>query len=153
MAHTVIVGNLGKDPELKESQSGKKYARLSVAWSERHKDRTGDYVDGPTTWVSVTVFGRQAENVVSSLGKGMMVVCSGDMRTELWSSDQGEKPAVAMTATIVAPALFSQVVTVSKDEQRQQSADYSPQHPAAPQGNTWGQPATTGQADDETPPF
>lgn len=149
MAHTVIVGNLGKDPELKESQSGKKYARLSVAWSERYKDRSGDYVDGPTTWVSVTVFGRQAENVVSSLGKGMMVVCSGDMRTELWSSDQGEKPAVAMTATIVAPALFSQVVTVSKDEQRQQP-------PAAPQGNTWGQPATTGQAGgsaDEQPPF
>lgn len=148
MAYAVIVGNLGKTPKLETAQSGKKYTRLSVAWSERYKDRAGEWVDGPTTWVSVTVFGRQAENTVASLDKGMMVVAAGDMKTEIWSSDQGEKPVVVMTASVVAPALFTQVATIAKDDQRSTP-------PQQHQGSSWGTPAPTGQAtqDDEQPPF
>lgn len=120
MAHTTIIGALGKDPELAESASGATYTRLSVAWSERYKDRTGDYITGPTTWVSVTVFDRQAHNVAASLTKGQQVIVTGDMRTELWSSDQGEQAVVTMMAQTVSPALFYQVATVTKDNDTSQ---------------------------------
>lgn len=116
MAHTTIVGTLGKGPSLQESQNGTLYTRLNVAWKEKYKDRTGDYVDGPTTWISVTVFGRQAQNVAASLTTGQQIVITGDMRTELWSSDQGEQAAVTINADIVSPTLFFQVAQVTKDD-------------------------------------
>lgn len=164
MAHTTIIGRLGKDPELHTARDGGTvYARMSVAWSERFKDRAGDWVDGPTTWVSVTVFGRQAENVAASLDTGMLVVCTGDMRTELWASDDGEKPAVTMRANVVAAALHNQVVQVQKDGRQHDGGGGAQQHQPQPQqqpqqhqGNTWGTPAPTGQqptADDDEPPF
>ncbi|PSA76038.1 single-stranded DNA-binding protein, partial [Corynebacterium diphtheriae] len=54
-----MVGNLGKDPELKQSQiGGKSYAKFSVSWSARQKDATGQYFDGPTVWIQCTAFGR-----------------------------------------------------------------------------------------------
>lgn len=148
MAHTTLIGNLGKDPELKQSQDGSTtYCRLSVAWTERFKDRTGQWVDGPTTWISVTVFGRQAQNVAASLRTGMMIICSGDLKTELWSSDQGEQAKVTMRADIVAPALFSQVVQVAKDDQNQQQPASAPQH-----GGFRAATGGEGHPDDE-PPF
>lgn len=124
MAHTTITGTLGKDPQLHEPDNGATpYARLRLAWSERHKDKTGTWTDGPTTWISVTVFGRQAHNVAATLRKGMHVVCTGQLRTETWSSDQGEQDVVTLTAEIVAPTLFFQVAQVDKDQPQAQGYD------------------------------
>ncbi|AJE32543.1 ssDNA-binding protein [Corynebacterium humireducens NBRC 106098 = DSM 45392] len=116
MAHTTIIGHLGKDPELHQSTTGTIYTRLSLAWSERYKDRTGTYIDGPTTWISITVFGRQAENAVDSLRKGHQIIATGNMRTEIWASDHGEQPIVTMIADTISPALFTQVVDIHRDD-------------------------------------
>lgn len=154
MAHTTLIGRLGKDPKLQQSQSGNTYTHLSVAWTERFKDKAGQWVDGPTTWISVTVFGRQAENVCNSLATGMLVLCVGDLKTEIWSSDRGEQAKVTMLAEHVAPSLLNQVAQVSKDSQGQEAAQQQPQgHPQQHQGNQWGQPATTGQQEEESAPY
>ncbi|WP_258174601.1 single-stranded DNA-binding protein, partial [Corynebacterium diphtheriae] len=66
--HTTIGGNLGNDPDLKQSQNGgNSYAKFSVSCSERQKDATGQYFDGPTVWIQCTAFGRMAENLANSL--------------------------------------------------------------------------------------
>lgn len=157
MAYTTITGNVGKEPEVKYSQSGKAWMPLSVAWSERVKNKAGEWEDGPTVWVSVRVFGKQAENAAQTLHKGTMVTCTGQLKPETWHSDQGEQTVFNMTADVVAPALFNQTAQVNKAASNESmqaaqnnlhNAGFTPQNNT---GNTWGSPAPTGQ--DSQPPF
>lgn len=151
MAHTVLTGNLGKDPELKSTRDGKPMLTLSVAWSERTRDANGQWQPGPTVWVSARVFGRQAEHAAQSLHKGSMVTISGQLKPETWSSDQGEQTVMTMMVDAIAPALFTQVANVRKaDQQQAQQAQPQSSNWQNQQGNTWGNPAPTGQ---QNPPF
>lgn len=114
MAYTTITGNIGKDIELKHSQNGKPFTRFSVAWSERYKDKTGEYVDGPTVWVSVSAFGKTAENAAQSLHKGVRAIITGQLRPETWNSNNGEETVFTMTADSVGPDLTFQTAQVQK---------------------------------------
>ena len=106
MAQATIIGTLGKAPELKQSRDGNTtFAKFSLAWSERQKDNNGQWNQGPTVWVQVTVFGRQAENVARTLDKGMRAVVSGRLKPEAWQSNQGDDTVMTMTADTVAPEL------------------------------------------------
>lgn len=160
MTYVTLEGNAGKQPELKTSKTGKSYCRFSIAWSERQK--TGDqWIDGPTVWVSVTCFGRVAENAAATITKGTRVIVSGNLKPELWSSNHGEETVFTLTADKIGPALTFATAQVSvnsrgghsggwqnQGQQQQQSAwGNQPSH----QGNTGGFSAT--QTDDEEPPF
>lgn len=149
MAQATITGNLGKQPELRHTQQGKPWTTLSIAWSERQKDRTGNWVDGPTVWVSVRVFGRQAENICDSLTKGQQVVCTGRLAPELWSSDRGEETVMTMNADVVAPSMVFQTAQVARAVQNNQA-------PQQPQQDPWNSAPTTGGfggGQDDEPPF
>lgn len=111
MATVSLVGRLGADPKVFNNGDA---VSLNVAWSERLKDAAGEWVDSPTIWVTVKVRGRQAQNVADSLTKGMLVVCHGELRPEMWASDQGEKTVFVLWAKYVSPALMGQVAMVSK---------------------------------------
>lgn len=148
MATMTVTGRLGKDPELKTSQAGKEYVRMSVAWQERQKDRTGEWVDGPTVWLSVTAFGRQAGNIVASLKKGDHVTVTGRIQPELWSSDQGEQTVFTVTADSVAPSLFFQRAQVGKDDPQQGGGQSFQQ--SSPQGQQ-NQQAAQGHAGQNDP--
>lgn len=159
MAQTTIVGNLGKDPEVKHSQRGNAYARFSIAWSERYKGPQGDWIDGPTVWVSVTVFNALAE-AMTDLHKGHRVIVSGDLVPELWSSEQGEQTVFTMRANHVGPDLTFQQVQVQKRDQQQASQDWTQQGQQAQQ-SAWNgaqgrqQPTGgfSGTSNDGQPPF
>lgn len=143
MAHTVLTGNLGKDPELKATRDGKPMLTLSVAWSENSRDANGQWAPGPTVWVSARVFGRQAENAAESLHKGCMVTVSGQLKPETWSSDHGEETRMTMMADTIAPALFTQVANVRKPDQQQAQQTQQQSNNWQPQNNTggaWSQP-------------
>lgn len=137
MAHTVLTGNLGKDPELKSTRDGKPMLTLSVAWSENTRDANGQWSPGPTVWVSARVFGKQAEHAAQSLHKGCMVILSGQLKPETWASDQGEQTVMTMLADTIAPSLFTQVADVRKPDQQAQQ----PQ-----QSSTWQAQNNTGHA-------
>lgn len=115
MAQISITGTLGKDPEGKTSNAGKPFARFSLAWSESSKDKTGQWMDGPTQWVQVTCFGRVAQNLVASLHKGDRVNVTGRIKPESWSSQQGEQTVLALTADAVSPDLTFASVQVQKN--------------------------------------
>lgn len=84
-----IIGRLGKDPELRYSQSGTPVANLSVATDESYKDRDGNKVE-KTEWHRITCFQKQAENCADYLAKGSLVYVEGSLTTRKWQDQQGQ---------------------------------------------------------------
>ena len=87
MQKVMLIGYLGRDPEVKYSQQGTAIAQFSVATSERWKDKDGELQDH-TEWFSVKAFGHRAEIVGEHLCKGSRVFLEGRKRTESWDDRQ-----------------------------------------------------------------
>jgi single-strand DNA-binding protein len=85
----ILVGNLGRDPELRYTPQGTPVCSFSLATNERRKDKTGEMQD-LTTWFKVTLWGRQAENASQYLAKGRPVYIEGRLRVEEWTDRDGK---------------------------------------------------------------
>jgi len=85
----MIIGRLGRDPELRYTQSGSPVATLNVATDESYTDRDGNKVDR-TEWHRVSVFQRQAENCANFLAKGSLIYVEGSLQTRKWQDQQGQ---------------------------------------------------------------
>ena len=83
----IIVGNLGRDPEVRYSQSGMAICKLSVAVTERVKK--GEAWEDVTEWFRVTCFGKQAENAGQYLQKGRQVYVEGRLKTDKYTDKDG----------------------------------------------------------------
>jgi len=86
----IIVGNLGRDPELRYTAQGTPVCSFSVATNERRKDKSGEQQD-ITTWFKVTVWGRQAETVSQYLTKGRRVYLEGRLHVEEYTDREGKQ--------------------------------------------------------------
>ncbi|HEY0078448.1 MAG TPA: single-stranded DNA-binding protein [Pyrinomonadaceae bacterium] len=86
----IVVGNLGRDPELRFTPQGTPVCTFSVASNERRKDRTGEQQD-LTTWFRVTVWGKQAEAVSKYLTRGRSVYVEGRLHVEEWTDKEGKQ--------------------------------------------------------------
>jgi single-strand DNA-binding protein len=87
----ILVGNLGRDPEVRALPSGQSVATFSVATNRRYKDRDGNRQE-QTEWHNVVCFGRQAEIAGQYLTKGKQVYVEGRLQTRSWDDKQsGEK--------------------------------------------------------------
>lgn len=96
----IIVGNLGKDPEVRFSVGGMAICKLSVAVTERVKD--GDEWKDATEWFRVTLFGKQAENAGQYLQKGRSVYVEGRLKSEKYKDKEGvEKTSVEVIANTI----------------------------------------------------
>ena len=83
----IIIGNLGRDPEVRYTQSGQAVSNLRVAVTERAP--SGDsYVD-KTEWVDVVCFGKTAENCGQHLKKGRQIYAEGRLQTRKWTDKEG----------------------------------------------------------------
>jgi single-strand DNA-binding protein len=85
----IIVGNLGRDPELRYTAQGTPVCTISVASSEKRKDRNGEMQD-ITTWFRVTLWNRLAETASQYLQKGRQVYVEGRLRVEDWTDRDGK---------------------------------------------------------------
>src|SRR5258705_950615 len=85
----ILVGNLGRDPELRYTAQGTPVCSFSMATNERRKDKTGEMQD-QTTWFRVTLWGRQAETASQYLTKGRPVYIEGRLRVEEWTDRDGK---------------------------------------------------------------
>ncbi len=97
----ILVGNLGKDPELKHTSSGTAVATMTVATNERFKDKSGEWQD-KTEWHNVVLWQRLAEIAAEYLKKGRSVYVEGRLQTRSWEDKQGQK---RYTTEIVASDL------------------------------------------------
>lgn len=84
----IIVGNLGKDPELRYTPNNTAVANLSVATTEKKRSSDGEF-ENVTTWFRVTLWGKQAENAAKYLTKGSPVYLEGRLRVEEWTDKDG----------------------------------------------------------------
>ena len=83
----ILVGNLGRDPEIRSTASGVPVATLSLATNRRWKDRDGNPQE-QTEWHRVVVFGRQAEVAGKYLSRGRQVYVEGRIQTRSWEDRQ-----------------------------------------------------------------
>jgi single-strand DNA-binding protein len=87
----ILIGNLGKDPEVKYTQGGMPVAKFSLATNERFKDKEGQWQDR-TEWHNIVAFQRTAEIVGEYLKKGGKVYIEGSLRTSSWDDKEtGQK--------------------------------------------------------------
>jgi single-strand DNA-binding protein len=86
-----LLGNVGKDPEVRASNSGMVIASFSLATAERQKDQTGNWVD-KTEWHNLVTFGRTAEIVRDYVKKGTQIFVEGKISTRSWDDkESGQK--------------------------------------------------------------
>ena len=87
----ILVGNLGKDPEVKYTPSGMAVARFTLATNDRFKDKEGNWQDR-TEWHNLVAFQRTAEIVGEYLKKGRTVYVEGKLQTSSWDDkESGQK--------------------------------------------------------------
>jgi single-strand DNA-binding protein len=87
----ILVGNVGKDPEVKYSTSGTPIAKFSLATNERFKDRNHEWQER-TEWHSIVAWQRLAEIVGEYVSKGSKLYVEGKIRTSSWEDRQsGER--------------------------------------------------------------
>jgi single-strand DNA-binding protein len=84
----ILVGRLGKDPEIKYTASGMALAKFSVATDEVRKDAQGNRQES-TEWHNIVFWGKQAEIAGEYLKKGSLVYVEGKLRTRSWEDSQG----------------------------------------------------------------
>ena len=86
----ILVGNLGRDPEVRSTQSGDKVVNLSVATSERWKDKTTGEPREKTEWHRVVIFNDRLGDVAEKyLRKGSKVYVEGQLQTRKWTDNSG----------------------------------------------------------------
>ena len=84
-----IIGNLGKDPELRYTQSGTAVCNLRVGVTERRKEN--DAWQDHTEWFAVACFGKTAENAGRYLKKGRQIYAEGRLQSRTWEDREGQQ--------------------------------------------------------------
>jgi single-strand DNA-binding protein len=99
-AKVFIIGNLGRDPEMRYTPNGRPVTEFSVAVSHRNRDpQTGEWADDGTDWYRVTVWGDRAERAAEQFRKGNRVFVEGRFRTREFETRDGQKrTALEITA-------------------------------------------------------
>lgn len=119
----ILVGSLGKDPEVKHMPNGNAVANLSLATSESWKDQQGQ-VQERTEWHRVTMYRKLAEVAGQYLNKGSQIYIEGKLHTRKWQDQQGQD---RYTTEIIADQM--QMLGGRQGQQQQQV----PQQPAQQQ--------------------
>lgn len=88
----ILIGNLGRDPETRQMQDGNKIVHLSVATSERWKDRQSGEPREKTEWHRVVIFNERLADVAERyLRKGSKVYVEGALQTRKWTGNDGQE--------------------------------------------------------------
>ena len=85
-----LIGRLGKDPEVKNFESGKKMVSFSIATSDTYKNAKGEKVED-TQWHNIVIWGKLAEVAGKYLKKGEEVALEGKLVHRMYETDKGEK--------------------------------------------------------------
>tara|TARA_Y100000590_G_scaffold313919_1_gene354865 strand:+ start:468 stop:899 length:432 start_codon:yes stop_codon:yes gene_type:complete len=85
----ILIGNLGRAPELKVLDNGGAFAKFSVATNESYKDKSGEWQTN-TEWHNIIIWGEAAERAEKSLEKGDRVYIEGKLTHRTWKKDEEE---------------------------------------------------------------
>jgi single-strand DNA-binding protein len=139
----ILIGNLGKDPEIRYTQAGEPIANFSLATSERWTDKSGQKQER-TEWHRVEVFGKTAQIVRDYCSKGKQVYIEGSIKYDDWTDKDGNK---RNTTKIRVSGPGSRLVLLGG---RGEGGGGGSRGPAEPAG---GPPPDDFQATDDDVPF
>ncbi len=120
----MLIGNVGKDPEVRHLESGVPVATIPVATSERYKDKNGELKE-QTEWHNVVLWRTLAEFAEKYLRKGMQVYVEGKIRSRHWEDQNGQKRYIT---EVIAETLR---MLGRKSDNEQQGHAATPAKPAA----------------------
>jgi single-strand DNA-binding protein len=126
----MIIGNLGRDPEMRYTPSGQAVTQFTVAVNRNYKDAQGERQE-ETEWFRVVAWGQQAEFSAEYLRKGAKVYVEGRIQTRQWEGQDGQK---RYTTELVA-----NTIQTLERRQRDDAADGGSQEPRAPRAAPAGQ--------------
>ena len=99
-----LIGNLGKDPEVRNTSGGTAVATLSIATNSRYKDKSGEWQD-KTEWHNAVLWDKLADVAQQYLKKGNMVYIEGRLQTRSWE-DEKTKQKKYMTEIVVSELIM-----------------------------------------------
>ena len=137
----IIVGNLGKDPEVRAMPSGDFVANLAVATSESWKDKQTGEQKEKTEWHRVAIFGKLAEIAGNYLKKGSKVYLEGALQTRKWTNNDGQDQ---YTTEIVLQGFNGVMQMLDSKPQGQQQGGGFQQQQQAPAQRQQGQSNSQG---------
>ena len=86
----LLIGNVGRDPEVRHLESGASVATFTLATTERYKDRNGQYQD-QTEWHNIVCWRNLADLSQNYINKGSQIFVEGKIRTRSWTDQTGQK--------------------------------------------------------------
>lgn len=108
----IILGNVGRDPEIRTSQDGSKFANLAVATSDSWKDKITGERKEKTEWHRVVVFNPQLAEVIEKyVSKGSKLYIEGQLQTRKWQDNTG---AERYTTEIVVPRFKGELALLDR---------------------------------------
>lgn len=119
----ILVGNVGRDPEIRALESGRKLARFSLATNERFKDKQGQS-QTLTEWHRVIAWGKQADIIEQYVKSGTLLYLEGRLRTRSYDKD-----GVTHYSTEIQCDTFNFLGGKSNQTQEQKMAEQPPQQP------------------------
>ncbi len=138
----IIVGTLGRDPEVKYTAGGSAIVNISVATNESWKDKTtGENVE-KTEWHRIVIFGKLAEIAAQYLKKGSQVYFEGKIQTRKWQDQNGQD---RYTTEIVASEMQ---MLGGRADSSGGTTDFKPQQPASKPSSQFDAPPADDGFDD-----
>ena len=122
----ILLGNVGKDPEIKSTTGGTLVANLSLATSDRYKDRGGEWQDR-TEWHNLVAYARGAEILRDYVKKGAKLYVEGRITTRSWDDKETGKKAYRTEIVVAEISLLS----VAEDGNGRTSTNRGPQNRAS----------------------
>jgi single-strand DNA-binding protein len=133
----LLLGNIGKDPEVKFLPSGQAVANFSIATTERYKDKAGEWQDR-SEWHNLVAYGKLAEIIRDHVHKGSKVFIEGRLTTRSWDDkDSGRK--IYRTEIVVGE------ITLLGDGQKQEKSESK-----GPGGYEWPESSSSRPVEDST---
>ena len=136
----MLIGRVGRTPEIKQISESRKAAQFSLATSEKYKDRNGEFKEN-TEWHNIVAFDKTAETIEKYVTPGMQIYIEGKLRTRTWDDKDGNKRYV--TEILV---LSMQFLEPAKKEEKWESPN-----PAMSRGRTTPLPPAGEPQDDDLP--
>ncbi len=124
----ILMGTLGKDPEVRTIPSGKKVANFSIATNESYTDKGGQKVE-KTEWHKIVIWDKLAEIVEKYLKTGSQVYLEGKIATRSWDDDQGNKK---YSTEIVAHTMQMLGGKGESSQKQEVPSHYTPPQPIPP---------------------
>ena len=127
----ILIGNLGRDPELRYTQNGQPVANFSLATSENWTDKSSGEKVEKTEWHRIVVWGRTAEHCSQYLAKGRTVYVEGRLQTRDWEDKEGQKRSTTEVNAQTVQFLGGPKRQGTSDSDQNQGP---PQNPIGPSG-------------------